>query len=155
MMKELEVRIVKLEPMRVASVYGFGASPENEAREKLIAWAKPKGLLDNPDERRIFGFNNPNPSHGSPNYGYEFWITVGPDIAPEGEVRIEEFPGGLYAVTRCRGVETITDTWNQLYKWVIDSKYSIAYHQCLEAHIGKFPTPEDELTLDLHAAIIE
>ena len=155
-MTELDVRIVKLEPMRVASVYGFGASPEIQTMEKLIAWAKPKGWLDNPDEHLIYGFNNPNPSHGSPNYGYEFWITVSPDVEPEGEVRIEEFSGGLYAVTRCRGVETITETWNQLCKWVVDSKYNLANHQWLEAHIGTFPAASfEEMTLDLHAPIAE
>jgi hypothetical protein len=42
-MSELEIRIVELEPMRVASVYGFGESPELQAWEKLIAWAGPKG----------------------------------------------------------------------------------------------------------------
>ena len=98
MMEELEVQIVKLEPMRVASFYGFGAGPENEARDKLVAWAEPKGMLENPDEHRIFGFDNPIPSHGSPNYGYEFWITVDPDVEPEGDIRIVDFFGGLYAI---------------------------------------------------------
>ena len=154
-MTELDVKIVKLEPMRVASAYGFGPSPELVARDKLIAWAKPKGLLDNPEEHRIFGFNNPNPSHGSPNYGYEFWITVGPEVEPEGEVRIEEFMGGLYAVTRCVGVATISDTWNRLSQWLVDSRYNLAGHQCLEEHIGTFPASEEEMTLDLYAPIAE
>ena len=154
-MTELDVRIIKLEPIRVASFYGFGASPEIEAMEKLIAWAKPKGWLDNIDDHRIFGFNNPNPSHGSPNYGYEFWITVGLEVEPEGDVRIEEFLGGLYAVTRCRGVGTITETWNRLCEWVMDSRYHLARHQWLEAHIGPFPAPLDEMTLDLHAPVID
>ena len=36
-MSELEVRIVYLEPMRVATFHGFGASPELLAWEKLSA----------------------------------------------------------------------------------------------------------------------
>jgi DNA gyrase inhibitor GyrI len=154
-MTELDVKIVKLEPMRVASTYGFGPGPELVARDKLIAWAKPKGLLDNPGEHRIFGFNNPNPSHGSPNYGYEFWIAVGPEVEPEGEVRIEEFMGGLYAVTRCVGVLTISDTWNRLFQWLVDSRYNLAGHQWLEEHIDPFPASEEEMTLDLYAPIAE
>ena len=47
-MSDLEVRIIKLEPMRLASFWGFGESPETIAWEKLISWAKPKGLLENP-----------------------------------------------------------------------------------------------------------
>jgi hypothetical protein len=100
-MNEFKVRLVKLEPLRVASVHGFGQSPEDEAWQKLMAWAKPKGYLDDKEHHRIFGFNNPNPSPGSPNYGYEFWMVVGPEVQPEGEVEIKEFPGGLYAVARC------------------------------------------------------
>ena len=83
-MGELDVRIVKLEPMRVASAYGFGTSPEEEAWGKLLAWARAKDLLN--EDVRFFGFNNPNPSPGSPNYGYEQWMTVGQDVEPEGRV---------------------------------------------------------------------
>ena len=62
-MSELDVRIIKLEPMRVASLYGFGEQPETEAWEKLVAWGEPKGYLDEHKKHRtrIFGFNNPDP----------------------------------------------------------------------------------------------
>ena len=105
-MGELDVKIVKLEPMRVGSVYGFGDSQEKLAWEKLIGWAEAKGLLRS-GEYRIFGFNNPNPSPGSPNYGYEFWMVVGQDVEPEGEIAAKDFAGGLYAVTRVVGVQNI------------------------------------------------
>lgn len=154
-MSKLEVRLVTLEPMRVASVYGFGESPELQAWEKLRAWAEPKGLLDDREQHRIFGFNNPNPSPASPNYGYEFWIAVGPEVEPEGEVRIGEFLGGRYAVTQCKGVENITDTWRKLAKWLVDSKYGHASHQWLEEHLSPVDASLDEMVLDLYAPIAE
>ena len=80
-MEELNVRIVRLAPMRVASAYGFGASPEEIAWQTLLDWAKAGGLLDVAPAPRFFGFNNPSPAPGSPNYGYEQWMTVGPDVA--------------------------------------------------------------------------
>jgi len=152
-MSELDVRIVELKPMRVASVYGFGESPESIAWAKLVAWAKPRGLLDDRKQHRIFGFNNPNPAPGSPNYGYEFWIVVGPDVEPEEAVRIHEFLGGLYAVTRCKGVENITDTWKRLVRWLADSPYKHAGHQWLEEHLHAVDAPQDEFILDLYAPI--
>ncbi len=157
-MNELAVRIVKLEPLRVASFHGFGPNPETLAGQKLTAWAGPRGCLAEPLRHRIFGFNNPNPSPGSPNYGYEFWLTVGPEVAPkgapEGGVRIQEFGGGLYAVIRCQGVEKIGSTWGQLVRWLSDSKYGHAHHQWLEEHLNPmFPAPADELLLDLYAPI--
>ena len=155
-MSELEVRIVELEPMRVASVHAYSASPEHDAWNKLIAWAKPQGLLDDPETHRIFGFDNPSPSPGSPNYGYEFWIAVGPEVEPEGEVKIKDFSGGLYAVARCKGVENIGPTWKRLVVWGEESKYRHARHQWLEEHIGSADAPQDEegLVLDLYMPIV-
>jgi AraC family transcriptional regulator len=156
-MSELDVRIVKLEPMRVASVYGFGKEPEKAAHARLQAWAGPKGYLDDLEHHRIFGFNNPNPSPSSPNYGYEIWTTVGPEIESEEGVRILDFAGGLYAVTRVleRGdlYKTIPATWKRLLMWGEDSKYRFGSHQWLEEHLRTENTPAGEWTLDLYMPI--
>ncbi len=101
-MTEIDVRIVTLKPMRVAAALGFGEQPELLAWDKILSWAKPLGLLDDLKAVRFFGFNNPDPSPGSPNYGYEQWIVVGPDVKAEGDIKIKDFSGGLYAVTRCK-----------------------------------------------------
>jgi DNA gyrase inhibitor GyrI len=152
-MNPLDVRIVTLDPIRVASVLGFGPSPEYVAWEKLAAWAGPRGLLAEPDRPRIFGFNNPSPSPASPNYGYEFWIEVRLDVESDDQVQVKEFGGGLYAVTRCQGVETITDTWKQLVAWLAASPYRQAHHQWLEEHINAADATPEELILDLYAPI--
>ena len=158
-MSKLDVRIVKLEPMRVASFHGFGQSPEEAAWNKLIAWAKPKGLRGDLKRKRIFGFNNPNPSPGSPNYGYEFWIVVGPDVQPEGEMEIKDFPGGLYAVTRClvqdKPYETIPATWKKLVEWHESSRYKHAARQYLEEHLDVENGSEGDFDLDLYLPIAE
>jgi len=152
---DMDVRIVKLEPMHVASAHALSASPEGEALEKLVSWAKPKGLTDDIKTHRIFGFNNPNPSPGSPNYGYEFWMVVGQDVEPEGEIAVKDFAGGLYAVTRVVGVENIHGKWQELAAWLEDSKYTGASHQWLEEHLSAVDTPLEEIVLDLYAPIAE
>ena len=95
-MIDLEVRIVKLEPMRVASVRAISETPERDAWEKMRAWAEPKGLLDDVEKHLVFGFNNPNPSPDRKEYGYEFWICIGPDIEPESEIEVKDFVLDLY-----------------------------------------------------------
>ena len=157
-MSELDVRIVDLPPLRVASVHAYGPSPEEVAWAKLTAWAEPKGLLDG--QHRIFGFNNPDPSPGTPNYGYEFWIVVDPEVEPEigpdDVAKIVEFPGGRYAVARCetRGdMERIGRSWKQLVAWQETSAYSMAHHQWLEENVGYTDEAETELVLDLHMPI--
>ncbi|OGO06708.1 MAG: hypothetical protein A2Y73_02815 [Chloroflexi bacterium RBG_13_56_8] len=157
-MSEIEVRIVKVDPMRVASVWGFGESPELIAYGKLLAWAKPKGLLDDCEKHRVFGFNNPNPSPGSPNYGYEYWITVGPDMEPEGDVRILDFRGGLYAVARCEiqgDPAIIGETWKLLDAWVAESAYRMSNHQWLEEHLNTENILEGTWTMDLYYPITQ
>ena len=157
-MQKHNVRIVDLEPLRVARFHGFGEEPENIAWQRLEAWAEPKGLLDATEAHRIFGFNNPNPSPGSPNYGYEFWITVAPEETAGEDVEIVEFPGGLYAVAHCevRGdaYEEIPATWKQLVAWREQSAYRPANHQWLEEHIH-ISDVGDVFDLDLYLPIAE
>jgi DNA gyrase inhibitor GyrI len=153
MMDELEVRIVTLEPTLVASAYGFGPSPELEAWNKIMAYAESEGLLEKP--HRFFGFNNPSPSPGSPNYGYEQWITVGPAAQPTGDVRIAFFPGGLYGVTRLKGLSRIGEVWQQLVLWREDSPYKRGYHQWLEELLVDPSLPMEEYVFDLYLPIVE
>ena len=129
-MKVTDVRIVRLEPLRVASALGFGAEPESLAWQKILAWAERNGVLKDTEARR-FGFNNPSPSAGSPNYGYEQWVTVGPDAQGDGEVEIKTFGGGLYAVARCN-LGHIGEVWRDLVAWRERSRYRPAHHQWLE-----------------------
>jgi DNA gyrase inhibitor GyrI len=68
------------------------------AFDKMRAWAEAHNLPNRPHP--IFGYNNRDPSPGSPNYGYDVWLTVDESVQAEGDARIIEFPGGLYAVTR-------------------------------------------------------
>jgi DNA gyrase inhibitor GyrI len=159
-MEDTSIRIVRLEPFRAASFYGFGASPEEQAQGKLLAWAGPRGYLDDPQGHRIFGFNNPSPSAGTPNYGYEYWMTVGPDVEPEGEMRVVAFQGGLYAVHRLPDPfndpwKSIPEGWQQLTTWLESSRYQMAGHQWLEEHFKYELTPPGQWSLDLYLPIAE
>ncbi len=152
-MGKLDVRIMRLEPSRVVAAYAFGSSPEIYAWESLLSWAKSKGLLNVPTLPRFFGFNNPLPDPGSPNYGYEQWMTVAPDVTANGEVQAKEFSGGLYAVTRCR-LSEIRETWKRLTEWNEEGPYRLAHHQWLEECL----TPpvigtERDLVYDLYLPI--
>jgi len=155
-MSEINVRIVRLEPQRVAMSYGFGSGPENIAWEKMIAFVKEKGLNKDGQAHRYLGFNNPSPAPGSPNYGYEQWITVGPEVEADGEIKIKDFSGGLYAVTHCK-LENITGVWMQLVDWRDKSRYRAANHQWLEEAISDpIDNPIDgDADFDLYLPIAE
>lgn len=159
-MDELNVRIIRLEPQLVASFYGFGTQPEEQALQKLRDWAEPRGYLQRPQEHRVFGFNNPDPLPGTPNYGYEFWITVGLEIEPQSEMRLEQFPGGMYAVLRLDDpfidpYQAIPQGWKQLVMWAEDNRYQMGSQQCLEEHLFAEKTPSGGWSMDLYLPITE
>jgi effector-binding domain-containing protein len=154
-MSELEVRIVKLEPMRMLSSYGFGEEPEGQAWEKMSSFCHAHGLIEDGRIPPTYGFNNPNPSPGTPNYGYEIWLPVGEDVLPEGDLRIVNFSGGLYAVTRFKGLENIGRVWQQLSQWCEESQYKHARHQWLEHLLTPESTPVEEYVFDLYLPIRE
>lgn len=152
-----DVRIVELKPMRVASVLGFGPQPEEAAWAKLEAWAGPRGLMQPAGEHRIFGFNNPSPTPGSPNYGYEFWIQVGPEVQSDEQVEVKDFPGGLYAVLRWDGEDDpyvgIPAAWKRLVQWRENSRYQGGGHQWLEESLRPAEMPPGKFMLDLYLPI--
>lgn len=157
-MTELEVRIVNLPPLRVICFNGFGPSPELQAWEKLADWAKVHDLWDKP--HRLFGYNNPDPSPGSPNYGYDAWMTVDASVQAQGEGRFIDFPGGQYAVTTVHAGpqgEGIYETWQQLAAWVEHSPYRPEYCQrlCLEESLPVKSRVEGGFVLDLYEPIAE
>lgn len=153
--KELDVQIVKLEPMRVAVTLGFGESPEGLAIEQMLAYAQANGYEYGSAGHRVFGFNNPSPTPGSPNYGYEVWMAVGPDAQPGQDVEIKDFPGGLYAVTRVKGVDNIFPAWQKLVAWVEASQYRALNELCLEEQISAAGAPLEELELALYEPVEE
>lgn len=158
-MANQEIRIVTLPPMRVASFYAFSSSPEVDAWNKLVPWAKAHAYWQVPPARRIFGFNNPDPSAGSPNYGYEFWLTVDPDIDCDEQVRIKDFSGGMYAVLNCAvtfdNLDIIGTSWSRLIIWFESSHYKHGTHQWLEEHLSRSDLQAQGFDLDLYLPINE
>jgi effector-binding domain-containing protein len=154
-MSNLDVRIVNMEPMRVAVAHGFGPSPEAIASDKMLAFLAAKGLAF--QDVRWFGFNNPDPSPGSPNYGYDVWATVGPEVEGEGDITIREVPARMYAVTRFKDLNNIGRVWQELVLWFEASPYKRPsyWHECLENLLVPPDTPFEEYEFDLYLPIRE
>ncbi|MGY5864145.1 MAG: effector binding domain-containing protein [Candidatus Thorarchaeota archaeon] len=162
MTKKIQVEIVQLEPMTVASVQAISKSPEDDAWKKMVSFAEPKGLLKDLKKNPVFGFNSPNPSKGKEEYGYEFWIRISSDMKLEEGVEKKKFSGGLYAVTRCNLTKEATssflhehgqlESWANLSEWFKTSGYKKGKHQWLEKSINP-NKPDEDLQLDLHLPI--
>jgi DNA gyrase inhibitor GyrI len=44
-------------------------------------------------------------------HGYEFFLTVGRNIEPDGDIDIRQILGGLYAVFRFKNLDNIGNAW--------------------------------------------
>jgi DNA gyrase inhibitor GyrI len=120
-----EIKLVTLSDMRVISFHGFGKSPEDIAWHNLRTWLQENGYQAMVKTQRFFGFNHPNPSPGSDNYGYEQWMTLPVDYSPrEGEI-IKTLAGGLYAVGGFRDAtpQAFGRAWQAVNDWRVDSEY--------------------------------
>lgn len=155
-MNDSEIRIVDLPPMDFVRFHAFGPSPEHAASDKMRQWIKENEIQVERDQVRVFGFNNPSPSPGSENYGYECWFQVTKSTPGTKDLEKVKFSGGRYAVTRVKGVENIGDGWQKLVAWREGSKYQKGQHQWLEEDVSEAPNPSDEeLVLDLLLPIVE
>jgi len=150
-----DVEIVELEPAQVVSALGFGEEPEGQAWDLILGYAAANGLTPWAGDHRFFGFNNPDPTPGSPNYGYEQWITVADETTVAEPLETKRFAGGRYAMLRLHGLEGIGDAWRRLVAWVEDEGYDIASaeHTCLEELLTPLDRPQDEWEFNLYLGI--
>ena len=88
-------------------------TPEEDAWKKMVAWAKPKGLFEK--GARVFG-RNIYPTDNPEPHGYEFFLTVGRNIGPDGDIDIRQIPCGVYAVLRFKNLDNIGNAWEHLWK---------------------------------------
>ena len=144
----MDVTITRLEPMYYASAYGYGDAPELEALRHLSDWAGPKGLLHSA-ETVLYGFNNPFPTEIRPRYGYELWLGVPPGTEPEGNIRMGEFFGGTYAVTRCAGVQNLPSNWVELAVWLESSDRTPTGMPGFERYVSPLDTPFEDFVFEL------
>jgi DNA gyrase inhibitor GyrI len=151
----MEVRIVDLPPMRVVSALGYGKEPELQAWGLIESFARTHEIDLWSGAHRFFGFNNPNPSPGSPDYGYEQWMTLEEGIEPEAPLEVKAIPGGKYAVTTCEGLQNITETWREFVRWFEDSGYRWGPNceECLEELKTPLGSPIEEWVFDLYLPI--
>lgn len=129
----MEVVIKELTPVRQMTFQAFGTEPEDKAWKKLEQWVKQRNFPMG-ENTPIYGFNNPNPSAGSEEYGYEFRLTLPSEYEPQKGDEPVEFPGGKYASTKIevKTGEEIPKAWAELMDWFESSPYSQGSHQWLE-----------------------
>jgi hypothetical protein len=125
----------------------FGPIPEPDAFRKLDEWATPRGLLKDPSEFLLLGRNNPPPPPEGGDYGYEYLLTIGPDVDTAGTETLE-IPPARYAVIRA-SFTNITAKWLLLYRWAEGEGYSVTGHGFEEHLTLPDKVATDDMLFDL------
>ncbi|MGB5911935.1 MAG: GyrI-like domain-containing protein [Promethearchaeia archaeon] len=161
-----KVKLERVKSMRAAYFHALSESPELDAWKKAESWAKEKELLKKDSDARIFGRNS-YPTKNPEPHGYGYFITFTPNISIDEDISIRIIPGGLYAVSRCEGVEEIGETWANLWKWVDESEYEFigeikgefGYELGFEEHLNWYTAmvekSEKKLTFNLMLQLLE
>ena len=148
---QLEVKIVEMDEMRVASFHAFGEYPEIEAIRKMQEWARPKGLIGE-GKYPVFGFDNPHPGPGKKEHGYEVWVVLDDDTEAD-DVEVKKVQASRYAMLYSEGFKNIGPNWQRLVEWVKNSEYKASCCQCLEGHIPGSTEDGDFFALNLYIPI--
>ena len=140
---KMDIRIVYLPPVQVASCQYMGPNPEDVAKERLYKFIEESDLLTLKPDIRIFGFNNPSPQEGQEEYGYEFWVTIPEDMEIKGNVQKREFAGGLYAA-HCikfgdfQEWESFVNIMNSNQEYEIDWREPEGMGGCMEEELNVY-----------------
>lgn len=156
--KEIHMKVeVKNEsPKRVAFVRHIGPYPEcTKAWEKLCSWAGPRGLFQ--PGVAFIGLCYDDPEVTPPEkIRYDACITVDETVKAEGEIGIQEIPGGLYAMTTHHGsYSKLGETYAQLCgQWIPRNGYDHRSQPCHEVYLNSpEDTDEAELLTDIYVPI--
>lgn len=136
---KLEVRIIRLVPMKVISSTHEGCSPIDERMLEFVSWAKSNGIKFNPGMRTSFMFENKKKK------GYELIAAIPDDLIETGIYDVKIFEGGLFAVTSAY-VEEIFDKYNLLINWINESEHfelDTFNGEFKQEPMGEMITPED------------
>jgi AraC family transcriptional regulator len=145
-----EVRIEVLPPRRVAFLRHVGPYAEVGATfQRLMAWAGPRGLFG-PGTQLLGVYHDDPDVTPADKLRADCCVTVGDDMAAEGEVGVQTIAGGEYAILRHRGpYAELGTSYRWLYGvWLPASGPEPRHAPPVEAYLNspQEARPEDLLT---------
>jgi AraC family transcriptional regulator len=154
---EMRIAVRRLDPMRVAFIRHIGPYDEvEETWHRLMPRLGAAGWLG-PDTK-VIGLSHDDPEVTPPEkLRYDACVTVGPGFEPEGEIGVQEIPGGDYAfVTHHGPYERLGETYGALYGgWLPRSGREPRAEPCIEVYLNhpEETDPEDLLT-DIYVPLV-
>lgn len=146
----VEIQVERLPPRRVAFVRHIGPYMNaGVAWNRLLGWAGPRGLLG--PRMEYFGLCYDDPDVTPPDkVRYDACLVVGPDVRPEGDIGVQDVPGGEFAAAVHEGpYDTLGRTYAALCgHWLAASGRTLGDPPSVEMYLNDPRTtpPEQRLT---------
>ncbi len=154
----MDVRIQTMAPMTVAFIRHIGPYETEsiaKAWEKLLTWAKARGLLG-PRSLKV-GISRDNPEvTARDKLRYDACISTDRPFQPEGEIGKQELPAGEYAVVTHKGpYEGLYEMYDRLYgDWLPQSGREPADCQGFVVFRNSLrETPPEDLVTDVYVPL--
>ena len=122
---DFDVKLERLETLNAICAYSLSDNPEEDAKEKIMSYAKSKGLMEKTSISRLFG-RNTYPTKNPEPHGYEFYLTHEKTLELEGDLKAIQIPSGLYAVLKFKNLFNIAEAWATILKWIANNPYESA-----------------------------
>ena len=142
------IEVKEMPALKLLYVRHVGAFDQiGGAYEKLMKWAGPRGLLNNPSLKTVTVYHDDPSITSIENVRQSACITIDDSVKGEGEVGRLDIPGGKYAVGRFEiGVEGFADAWNTMCQWFSESGfqpddglyYELYHNNIEEDHAKRF-----------------
>jgi AraC family transcriptional regulator len=156
---ELDVRVECIEATPVLFHRAMGPYEESgpKAWAFLQAWAEARGLMAS--ARLALGICHDDPDVTPPaRIRFDAALATAVPVEPQGEVGIQEIPGGCYAVATFRGGPEVldhTEAWTLfLGQWMARSSYRLSVRPSFESYVNDpAVVPSEDVVTELWAPI--
>jgi AraC family transcriptional regulator len=149
------VEVKEIPALEVAYLSHVGDKNIEAAFERLMKWARPKGLLDVPDFKMLLIFHDSFKITEADKVRMSVGILLKQPVAVEGEVSLTKIAAGKYIIGRFEiPLDAFEKSWTSLFVWLNEHGYKTTNKPPFEIYHNDFRThPEKKSIVDMYIPI--
>ena len=140
----------------IAYITCIGVHEIGNTYEKLIRWATPKGLLNDPETKMINVYHDSFKITAPDKVRINACVSIKDDIKADGEVKISKIDGGRHIIGSFEiGLQEFEKSWTGLFMWMNENGYEKADRKPFAVYHNDYRThPEKKCIVDLYIPVI-
>ncbi|MDB5271964.1 MAG: AraC family transcriptional regulator [Chitinophagaceae bacterium] len=145
------IAIKELPTLELAYLSSIGIANLRSTFEKLMRWAKPKGLMDSPDLKMLTIFHDSFKITAPDKVRMSACIVLNKPVSTDGEVETTRIEKGNFIVGHFElKPDEFEKAWTGMYIWMNENGYKVTEKNSFEIYYNDFTThPEKKSIVDL------